>query len=98
MIGEANNKTNFPHKLLVTDRQVSKLHKAFTNTSSANMKLSKAHLSKIVQSRRFLARLLEPLIKVGLTFMKNVLKPLTKSVLIPLALTPAASAADAEIH
>ena len=98
MIGESNNKTNFPHKLLVTDRQVSKLHKAFTNNSSANMKLSKSHLSKIVQSRRFLARLLEPLIKVGLTFMKNVLKPLTKSVLIPLALTPTASAADAEIH
>ena len=30
--------------------------------------------------------------------MKNVIKPLAKSSLIPLGLTAAASAADAEIH
>ena len=48
--------------------------------------------------RRFLSRLLGPSLKAGLPLIKNVLKPLTKSVLIPLGLTEAASAADAGIH
>ena len=43
MIG--NNETNFPHELLLTDRQVSSLHKSFTNNSSADIKLSKTQLS-----------------------------------------------------
>ena len=43
-------------------------------------------------------RLLGPLRKTGLTLIKNVIKPLAKSVLIPLGLTAAASAADAGIH
>ena len=46
----------------------------------------------------FLGRLLGPLLKKGLPLMKNVIKPLAKSVLIPLSLTAAASAADARIH
>ena len=46
----------------------------------------------------FLARLLRPLLKTGLYLIKNVLKPLTKSVLIPLGLTAAASAAEVGIH
>ena len=46
----------------------------------------------------FLARLLGPLLKTGLPLIKNIIKPLAKSVLIPLGLTAAASAADAGIH
>ena len=53
------------------------------NNSSANMKLSKTQLSKIGQPGVFLGRLWESLLKTGLSLMKNVLKPLAKSVLIP---------------
>ena len=52
----------------------------------------------MIQSAGFLGRLLGPLLKTGLPLMKNVIKPLAKSVLIPLGLTAAASAADAGIH
>ena len=55
-------------------------------------------MHKIAQSGGFLGRLLGPLLKTGLPLMKNVLKPLAKSVLIPLGLTLAASATDAAIH
>ena len=53
-------------------------------------------MHKIGQSRGFLGRLLGPLVKTGLPLMKNLLKPLAKSVLIPLGLA-AASATDAAI-
>ena len=52
----------------------------------------------MVQSGGFLCRLFGSLLKTGLPLMKNVIKPLAKSVLIPLGLTAAASAADAGIH
>ena len=52
----------------------------------------------MIQSGGFLGRLLGPLLKTGLPLIKNVIKPLAKSVLIPLRLTAAASAADAGIH
>ena len=96
MIGD--NETNFPHKLLLTERQVSNLRKAFANHLSADIKLSKTQLSKMIQSGGFLSRLLGPLLKTGLPLIKNVIKPLAKSVLIPLGLTAAASAADVGIH
>ena len=89
---------DFPQKLLLINRQVSNLPKAFANNSSTYIKLSKTQLSKIMQSGGFLGRLLGPLLKTGLPLMKNVIKPLAKSVLIPLGLTAAASAADAGIH
>ena len=57
------------------------------NNSSANLKLSKTHLSKIVQSGEFLGRLFGWFLKTSLSLIKNVLKTLAKSVLIPLALT-----------
>ena len=95
MIG--NNKTNFPHKLLLTDRQDSSLRKSFANNSSADIKLSKTQLSKIIQSEWFLSRLLGPLLKTGLPLIKNVIRPLAKSVLIPLGLTATASAVYAGI-
>ena len=51
-----------------------------------------------MQSGGFVGRLLGLLLKPGLPLIENVIKPLAKSVLIPLALTAAASAADAGIH
>ena len=92
------DETNFFYKLLLTNRQVANLHKAFAGKSSVDIKSSKAQISKMIQSERFLGRLLGPLLKTGLPLMKNVIKPLAKSVLIPLGLTAAASAADAGIH
>ena len=65
---------------------------------STDIKLSKAQISKIFQSGGFLGKLLGPLLKSGLPLIKNVIKLLAKSVLIPLGLTAAASAADAGIQ
>ena len=98
MIGDSNDKANFLHELLLTNRQVSSIPKAFANHSSADIKFSKTQLSKMIQSGGFLGRLLGPLLKIGLPLISNVTKRLAKSVLIPLGLTAAASAADAGIH
>ena len=96
MIGD--NETNFPHKLLLTNIQVVNLCKIFTNKSSTDIKLSETQLSKMIQSGRFLGRLLCPLLETGLPLIKNVIKPLAKRILIPLGLTAAASAADTGKH
>ena len=96
MIGD--DKTNFPHKLLLTGRQVSNLRKTFADKSSTHIKLSKIQISKMIQSGGFLGRLLGLLLKAGLPLKKNVIEPLAKSVLIPLGLTATASPADAGIH
>ena len=93
-----DDETNFPHKLLLTNSQVKNLHKAFANKLSTDIKLSKTQLSKMVQSGEFFGRGLGPLLKAELTLKKNVIEPLAKSVLIPLGLIVAASAADAEIR
>ena len=61
MIGD--NEDNFPHKLLLTNTQVSNLCKAFANNSSADIKLSKTQLSKMIQSGGFLGKMLRPLRK-----------------------------------
>ena len=97
MIGDSDDKINFPHELLLTNRPVVNLRKAFANYLSTDIKLSDTQISKMIQSAGFLRRLLGPLIKTGLPLMKNVIKPLAKNVLIPLGLTAAASAADAGI-
>ena len=96
MIGD--NETNFPDKLLLTDRQVTNLRKAFANHLSTDIKLSKTQLSKMIELGGFLSRLLGPLLKTELLLIKNVIKSLAKSVVIPLRLTAAASAPDAGIH
>ena len=98
MIGNSDDETNFPHKFLLTSRQVTNLHEAFANHTSTDIELSKTQLSKIMQSGGFLGRLLGPLLRTELPLMKSVIQPLAKSVLIPLGLTVAASAADAGIH
>ena len=98
VVGDSNDENNVLHKFLLTNTQVLKLCKAFTNNSSASTKLSKTQLHKIGQPGGSLGTLLGPLLKTGLPLMKNVLKPLAKSVLVPLGLTAAASATDAAIH
>ena len=89
MIADSNSKTNFPHNLSLTDRQIPKVCKAFINNSSANIKLSKTQLPKIVQSVGIPENNLGLLIKTGL-FLKVVLQT-AESVLIPLKLNAAAN-------
>ena len=98
MVGNSNDNTNFPHELLLSNRHVANIRKAFAKNTSIDIKLSKTQLSKMIQSGGFLGRLLDPLLKSGLPLMKSVIKPLAKSVLIPLGLTSAASTEDAGIH
>ena len=76
MVGD--DETNFLHKLLLTNRQVSNLHKAFADKSSIDIKLSKTQIFKMIQSVGFLGRRLDPLLKTGLPLIKNVIKPLVK--------------------
>ena len=90
LIGNSNNKSNFPHKLLLTNTQVSKLPKTFENKASANIKLWKTNLPKIVKFGGFSDRLLASLLKTGLSLIKIVPKP--------LALTGVVSATDAVIQ
>ena len=92
------NEKDLTHELLLTTRQKTKLINAFNNNMSTKLKLPEAQISKIIQSGRFLGRLFAPLLKTGLPLINNVIKSLTKSVLILLGLTAAASAADAGIH
>ena len=91
LIGNSDDGTNFPHKLLLTKRQVANLRKAFANHTSTDIKLSKAQLTKM-QKRGFL-RFLAPLLKSGLPLLKSVIKPLGM-----LGLTAAASAKDTAIN
>ena len=97
VVGDPNDENNFPRKFRLTNTQVSQLCKAFANNSSANIKFYKTQLHKIRQSGGLLGRLLGPLLKTGLPLIGNVLKPLVKSVLIPLGITAAASGTDAPI-
>ena len=54
MIGNSNDEINFPNKILLTDTQVSKIRKVFTNSSSVKIKFSKTQLPKMIQSGRFI--------------------------------------------
>ena len=60
MIGD--NEANFSHKFLLTNRQVANLHQTFANHLSTYIKLSKTQLSKMIQWRGFLGRLLGQLL------------------------------------
>ena len=82
---------DLPHELLLTTRQKAKSRNAFNDNMSTDIKLSNAHISKIIQSRVFLGSLLSKL--VG-TIMK-VAVPLAINILAPLGITAAASAIDA---
>ena len=84
---------DLPHELLLT-RQKTKLRNAFNSNMSTDVKLSKAQISKIIQSGGFLGSLLSklagPLMKVAV--------PLAKNILAPLGITAAALAIDAGIQ
>ena len=71
MIGDSNDKTNFSHELLLTERQVSSVLKAFSNNSSIDIKFAKTQLSKMIQSGGFLGKLLGPLLKTGSPLIKK---------------------------
>ena len=88
------NGNNLPHELLLTARQKAKLRNAFSNNMSTDLKLSKAQISKIIQSGGFLGSLLS---KIAAPLMKIAI-PLVKNVLVPLGITAAASAIDAGIQ
>ena len=68
-----DNKTNFPHKLFLTNRQVANLPRTFANHLSTDIKLSKTQLYKMIQSEGFLGRLLGPLLKNRITTKKMYL-------------------------
>ena len=82
IVNDPNDENTFLHKLLITNTQVSMLRKAFSNGSSANIKLSKTQLHNTGQSGGFLDSLLGPLLKTELLLIGNFLKPLGKDVLI----------------
>ena len=90
---EMINANDLPHELLLTERQKAKLRNAFNNNMSTHIKLSKAQITKIIQSAGFLGSLLSklagPLMKVAV--------PVAKKILAPLGITAAASAIDAGI-
>ena len=93
MVGNSNDNINFPHKLLLTDRQVANIRKAFANNLSTDIEFSKTQLSKMMQSGGFLGNLLS---KLAGPLMKVVM-PLAKNVLVPLGLTAAMSAINGSI-
>ena len=96
MIGD--NETNFPHKLLLTNRQVVNHRKPIAEKSSNYIKSSKTQICKMTQFGGFLGRHLRPSLKTALPLIKNVIKPLAKSVSIPLGVTTEVSAVDARIY
>ena len=85
MIGNYDDEINCPHKLLLTNRQVTTIRKAFANHPSTDIKLLKTQLSNMIQLGGFLGRLLGPLQRTGLP-LPSVIQPLDRSVLIPLRL------------
>ena len=87
------NGNDLPHELLLTTRQKTKLRNTFHNSMSTDIKLSKAQISKIIQSAGFLGSLLS---KLAGPLMKVVV-PLAKNILAPLGIIAAASAINAGI-
>ena len=88
------NGNHLPHELLLTTRQTTKLRNAIENNMSTNIKLSKAQISKIIQSGGILVSLLS---KIAGSLMKVPI-PFAKNILAPLGITAAASAIDGTIQ
>ena len=93
MNGRMFDLNNLPHELLLTTRQTTKLRNAIENNMSTDIKLSKAQISKIIQSGQFLGKIRGPLLKTGLPLLKSVMKPLGL-----LGVTAASSAIDAGVQ
>ena len=84
---------DLPHELLLTTRQKAKLRNAFNNNKSADIKLSKTQIVKIIGGGflgSLLSKLAGPLMIIAV--------PLAKNILAPLGITAAASAIDAGIQ
>ena len=90
VVSNSNDNTNFPHELLLTNRQVANTRKTFAKNTPIYIKLSKTQLPKMIQSGGFLGNLLGklagPLMKVAM--------PLAKNLLAPLGISAAMSAID----
>ena len=86
IVSNSNDNTHFPHELLLTNRQVANICKAFAKNTSTDIKLSKTQLSKI---GNLLGKLAGPLMNVAMSLAKNVLAP--------LGLSAAMSAIDGSI-
>ena len=93
MVSNSDDNANFPHELLLTNRQVAYIRKAFAKNTSIDIKLSKTQFSKMIQSGGSLGNLFSklagPLMKVAV--------PLAKNVLAPLGISAAMSAIDGSI-
>ena len=87
------NGNNLPHELLLTTRQTTKLRNVIKNNLQTDIKLSKAQISKIIQSGGFLDKILGPLLKTGLPVLKSVIKPFGL-----LVSTAASSAIDVDVQ
>ena len=85
---------DLPHELSLTTREKTRLRNGFNNNMSTDIKLTKAQISKIIQSGEFLGSLLS---KLAGSLMKVAI-PSAKNVLAPLGITAAASAIDAGIQ
>ena len=92
MVSNSNDNTNFPHELLLTNRQVAYIRKAFAKNTSTDIK-SKTQLSKMIQSGGFLGNLLGKLAGP----LMQVAVPLAKNVLASLGISAAMSAIDGSI-
>ena len=90
------DKNDSPHELLLTTRQKTKLRNASNNKTSADLKLSKTQIVKMIQSGGFLGSLLSKL--AGLLMKIAIAIPFAKNVLAPLGITAATSALDAGIQ
>ena len=93
MVTNSNDNTNFPHELLLTNRQVANIRKAFAKNTSSDIKLSKTQLSKMIQSGEYLGNLLGKLAGP----LRKVAVPLATNVLAPLGISAAMSAIDGSI-
>ena len=85
---------DLPHESLLTTRQKPKLTNAFDNNMSTDLKLYKAQISKIIQSRGYLGSSLSKLASL----LMKVTIPLAKNFLVSLGITAAASAIDTGIQ
>ena len=87
------NGNNVPDELLLTTRQATKLRNAIEDNMSTDIRLSKAQISKIIQSGGFLGKILGQLLKTRLPLLKLIIKPLGL-----LGLTAASSAIEARVQ
>ena len=85
-------------EITVTNNERGYIIKLMKYLENREISLKKTNEKTNSHKGKLLRKLFDPLIKVGLTLMRNVLTPLVKSVLLPLRLTIAASATNAAVQ